>query len=289
MNMLNTALTTIRRSPYQALLSIMMVSVTFYVGYTFSLFLLTANTVLQHFETRPQIIAFFDLDTPSSAVKSLEQEMRQKPYVRDVTVVTKDQALEIYKNEHKDKPILLELVTADILPASIEVSGTDLESLSLIRADLNKAEGVEDVVYQEDIVEALHSWTRSLRLIGAGSLVVLSTISFLIITVLIAMKVASKKTSITIMRVIGATKWYIEAPFMLEGIVYGLVGSGVGWLAMYISLLYITPWLTEFLGDVSLLPIPLEFFGLQLAIGTAVGLALSGLAGFLAVRRLIRY
>jgi cell division transport system permease protein len=288
MNSLNTALTTIRRSPYQALLSIMMVSVTFFVGYALSLFLLTANTVLNHFETRPQIIAFFELDAPMATVTTLERTMKQKPYVKDVLVISKDQALEIYKREYINDPLLLELVTADILPASIEVSANDIESLALIRSDLVNADGVEDVVYQEDIVEALQTWTQSLRLIGIGALAVMGSISFLIITVLIAMKVASKKTAITIMRVIGATRWYIEAPFMLEGMMYGMIGSILGWSAMYVSLLYITPWLSEFLGEVALLPIPLDFFAMQIATGTGAGFILGGLAGFLAVKRLIR-
>ena len=210
MNALTSALTTIRRSPYQALVSILMVSVTFFVVYMFSFFVAGTQKVLTYFETQPQVIAFFELETPETSITALEKKMTEQWYVDSVKVVTQDEALKIYQEDNKNDPLLLELVTADILPASIEVAAKDLDSLVLVKEELEKASDVEDVEYQEGIVETLSSWTASVRTIGIVAIFTLSTISFLIIMVIIAIKATHKRNTIKIMRFIGATSWYIK-------------------------------------------------------------------------------
>ncbi len=288
MQALTTALTTIRRSPYQALVSIMMVTVTFFVAFSFSLMILGTNVVLEHFETQPQIIAFFEIDAEENAITSAAEIMTAKPYVEQVTVVTKEEALDIYQANNQDEPLLLELVTADILPASIEVAATDIAYLQQVKSDLEGLRSVEDVDFQESVVEQLSHWTRSIRQVGLAVAGILAFISFLIIFVIITMKASSKKTAINIMRLIGATKSYIKAPFMLEGMIYGLTGALVGWVSMYAVLLYLTPWIQDFLGEVQLLPVSIEILLTQLAIGVGAGMLLGGMAGLLAVGRLIR-
>ena len=288
MRALVVALTTIRRSPYQALTSILMVSVTFFVAYSFSLLLLGAHAVLEHFETQPQIIAFFEVDAPENTITQEQETIKQKPYVEDVTLITKDEALKIYQESNKDQPLLLELVTAEILPASIEVSARDIKDLPTIKADLEAMPSIDEVDFQENVIAELSKWTTNLRTVGLAAVVVLAVISFLIITIIIAMKAASQKTAISIMRLIGATSGYIKGPFMLEGMVYGFSGAVVGWGAMYAALLYLSPWISDFLGDITLLPVPFEALGMQLGIGVITGLILGGFAGLLAVGRFIR-
>lgn len=288
MKHLFSAFTAIRRSPYQAIAATFILAITFFVGYTFSLFLFSSEQLLRYFETRPQITAFFKLDTTELTVQQLSQQMKEKPYVAQVTVITKEKALEIYREDNKKDPLLLELVTADILPASIEVQGKDVAALDQIKTDLSKATGVDEVVYQQDVIEGLQKWTKSLRYIGITSVSILAFTSFIIVVIISGMKVALKKRAIQIMRLLGATKWYVEAPFIYEGIVYGIVGSLLGWGGMYIGLLYITPWLHSFLGSVPLLPIPTEVLTIQLAAGTGIGILLGALASSFAAKRMMR-
>ncbi len=288
MNALTAALTTIRRSPYQALVSILMVSVTFFVGYTFSLFFSSANQILNYFETQPQIIAFFELETPDSSIESLKKKMESEWYVESVTVVSQEEALAIYQKDNQDEPLLLELVTADILPASIEVRAKDLKSLDLVQKELENAPDVEDVIYQKDIVDELSAVTNSVRIVGIAAIITLATISFLIIMVLIAMKAAHKRNTIKIMRFIGATAWYIKVPFILEGAIYGMLGSLLGFGATLAGLMYASPWISSFVGDIQIFPIPQEFLAAQIGIGTLAGIVLGGFAGLVAVQRLIK-
>jgi cell division transport system permease protein len=288
MNSLSSALTAMRRSPYQTLSAILLVTITFFVGYAFSLFSLGSEYILRYFETRPQVIAFFELNASTSQINTLAEQMRQQPYVENVSIVSKEQALELYRQDNAEDPLLLELVSADILPASIEVRGRTVDDLPTIKAELDGVEGIDEVVYQQDLVESLAGWTTSIRWLGIGSLSLLGVTSFLIIMVIIGMKVATKRPAITIMRIIGATRWYIRSPFLAEGVLYGLIGSLLGWGAMYVGLLYLTPWLKEFLGPIQLLPVRPEIFALQLGIGTLIAIFLGGFAAAVAVGRMIK-
>lgn len=288
MNHISTALTNIRRSPYQSLSAILMLSITFFVAYTFSLFIVGTEQIMRYFETRPQIIAFFELDVTNQQIQAAEKEMLSKSYVDEVSVIDKQRALEIYQENNKEDPLLLELVTADILPASIEVAGSDVNSLGLIKEDLENLDGVEEVIYQQNIIDALRKWTTNVRYVGLASVSILAMTSLLIIMSVIAMKISHKRGAINIMRIIGASKWYIEAPFVYEGILYALFGSVIGWGTMYIGLLYVTPWLKEFLGPIPLLPIDPQILALQFGLGSATGLILTMLASTIAVQRVMR-
>lgn len=288
MKILKDALITIRRSPYQSLLAVFMISLTFFVGYTFSLTLLGTEKTLQFFETSPQVIAFFELETNTNDINKLALEMKSKSYVKEVKLVSKEEALDIYREDNKDNPLLLELVTADILPSSIEVSAVNVNDLPQIKQDLESAKGIEEVSFQQEVIRSLAKWTQSIRLVGAFSTLVLAVTSFLLMVVIISMKVITKKNTIRIMKIIGATSGYIVAPFIFEGALYGLLGSFIGWGGMYALLLYLTPWLVDFLGSIVQLPIPWIIFAWQIAIGTSVGIILGSLASLVAVRRMIR-
>jgi cell division transport system permease protein len=288
MNSFSTALTTIRRSPYQALTSILIVALTFFVAYSFSLFIIGAKVVLKHFETQPQIIAFFELETNPDVINTVAKTMEEKSYVSSVVVISQEQALELYQDDNSDDPLLLELVTADILPASVEVSGIDIDSLSMIKQDLEAFDQVEDIEYQEDVISTLSSWITTIEIAGIVTTVILGTVSFLIIMVIIAMKANAQKKKIQIMRMLGATKWYIKTPYMYEGMVYGLVGALIGWFVMFAGLLYLTPSINYILGDIKLLPAPLEFYAIHALSGLFLAMLLGSFASVVAIQRFIK-
>ena len=287
MKSLTTALTTMRRTPYQSLAAIIIVSITFFVGFTFSFFAFASEQVLKFFETKPQVIAFFTIDAPKEEIQAAAEKMKTKAYVQSVTIVSQEQALELYKTENQTDPLLLELVSAEILPASVEVSGKDLSSLSQIKQDLTSFAGIDEVELPEDILNSLSFWTKSLRNVGLGSIAVLSFESLLIILIVTSMKVSAKRQAISIMHLLGASNWLIAGPFVYEGLVYGLIGSLTGWTLSNILILYLTPWLKTFITPVPLFPIPLEFYLWQLGIGTALGIIFGSLASSNAARRMI--
>jgi cell division transport system permease protein len=184
--------------------------------------------------------------------------------------------------------MLLELVTADILPVSIEVAATEIGQLTNVKTDLESAPGVEDVQFQERVVETLRSWTNTARVVGVGAAAILAFLSFLVITVIVGMRVSMQKRKISIMRLIGATRWYVKRPFMAEGMIYGFLGSLLGWGIATGIVFYLAPEIKSFVTDISLFPIPTDFLLLQLGIGLGSGILLGAFAGLAAGQRLIR-
>ncbi len=287
MKSLKTALKNIRRMPYKSLVAIMMISLTFFVAYSFSMIALGTEEILQFFESQPKVIAFFDINTTNAKVLEVANEVQASPNVTVVSVETKEEALQYYR-EQQDNPLLLELVSADILPASIEVSSTDPDNLTKIQAQLEQYSSITDIVLYQDVVQNLNKWTQSMRLIGVSLIALLSVVSLLVIITIISLKVSHKKRSISILRIIGASSGYIITPFIYEGFLYGLLGSIFGWIGMYASYLYIQPWLKNFLETIIEFPLPWQFFALQLALGSTIALFLGGLASIIAAKKLIK-
>lgn len=282
------ALKSIRRSPYQAMAAGLILFLTFFIGYSLVFFMLGSHKLLQYFESRPQVTAFFKQTASKEQLEQYQQELKNDAMVKDVRYISQDEALEIYKQQSGSDPTLLELVTADILPPSLEVSTNRLEDLAPISEKLAQLEGIDEVVYQKDVVDSLKYWTKLLRQIGLGVLAVFLTTSLLVILVITSIRIASKKTEIRILRLMGATKWYIQLPFILEGVVYGFIGSVLAWAGVYLTILYATPTISQFFGEVSLLPVPSEILAITLAGGVGAGILLGAVASIFSTRRLFR-
>lgn len=285
---LKTAWTHIRRSPYKALAAVGIMTLSFFIA---SVFVLTATglqTILHYFETRPQVTAFFKDEITTEQAEGLKVKLAKTGKIKDVTYISKEEALEIYREQNKDDPLLLEMVTAKILPASLEVSTVDLSYLKEIAQILQEEPGVEEVIFQEDIVQSLHRWTSALRKVGMVLIGALGLVSFLIILIIIGMKVALHREEIEILQLLGASSWYIRAPFVLEGVFYGLVGAFLGWGISYVCLLYSTPFLVDFLAGMPIFPIPIFFMLLILGVELLAGVLMGIFGSLLAVKRYLK-
>lgn len=278
----------IRRTPYQALSAILVMSLTFFIASVFVLTALGSEAILRFFETRPQVTAFLKDEIKPDQVEALKAKLSATGKVAQIKYVSKEEALSIYREQNKNDPLLLEMVTANILPASLEVSTDNLSSLKEIAQILKESQGIEEVIFQEDVVASLSVWTRALRIVGVGLISFLAIVSFLMILIIIGMKIALRKDGIEILRLIGASPWYIRAPFILEGVFYGLVGAVLAWVATYVLILYATPFLVSFLEGIPLLPVSPIFMLFLLGGLVLGGVVIGAFSSLLAVRRYLR-
>jgi cell division transport system permease protein len=288
--LLNTAINRISRSPYQTLAAVSIMTMTLFL---FSiLFLLSAGSqaVLNYFETRPQINAFFKSEyiPPQTDIDRIESQLRSTGLMKSFKYVTKEAALVIYKDLNKSDPLLLEAVTASMLPASLEVTANKPADLPKLADQLKLESQIDDVRYAQDIVGTLTRWTNSVRIIGIALVGTNVLITFVIILLIIGVKVASRREEIVILQLVGATRGYISAPFVYEGIIYGLIGAVIAWGVTYLILLYSMPFLVSFLAGIPILPPPIlfmfELLGGEMLLGALVG----GFGGFIATRRYLK-
>ncbi len=288
MKSLSTARRNIRRSPYQAFAAILIMTLTFLVVSFFTFLLVGSSKIVNFFESKPQVTAFFKNDAPQVDINSLENQLSKSGKVASIKYLSKEDALKIYREQNKDDPLLLDLVTADVLPASFEISAIQIEDLGGISDMLKKSPIVSEVIYQKDVVSALTSWTNAIRKIGIALIVFLSLVSIFIMVTIIGIKISQKKEDIEIMKLIGATNWYIRWPFIIEGIFYGVIGALIGWSISTATLLYATPFLESFLKGIPIVPVPamdlLILLGLELLLATLLGV----ISSFLAVLRYLK-
>lgn len=289
-NPISQALRRIRRSPYQAISAVSIMTMTLFMACAFFLIAAGSQAVLRYFETRPQVNAFFKRDVVPDVtqIAAIKAKLDATGHAKAVKFVAKEEALTIYKDLNKNDPLLLEAVTADMLPASIEVSATDPKYLKDLAEILKKEDGIDDVRFAEDIVSALSVWINSVRIIGLALVGANIFIAFTIIILIVGTKVANRREEILLLQLTGATPGFISAPFVWEGVIYGVLGGFIAWGIAYLILLYSMGFLVGFLAGIPILPPPILFM-LEVLLGNMLlGSVIGAFGGWLAVKRFLK-
>ena len=262
-----------------------MTTVTFFIVSLFALVALGGRQLLAYFESRPQVTAYFKDTATKEDSANLETTIRSNIDIESSHYVSKNDALAIYHEQNKADPLLLEMVTADILPASLEISAKNVADLSAVAGIMDEDPLVEEVAFQKDVIGILESWISGARAGGIALSSILIMASLVTIVIILGLRFTMRRSEINTLSLLGATSWYIRSPFVLEGVLYACCGALVGWTAAYILLLYLTPNLVQFFQDIPLLPVSpivmLVLLGGELALGTVLGI----LASLIATRR----
>ena len=267
--MINTALKNIRRSPYQALAAVSMTGLTVFVVSLFALVSLASQLILTSFETKPQVIAYLADGHKPEEVNQLIGDLTTTGLVKQATYVSKDEALKIYKESVGNDPLLLGtvtdlgIITADVLPASVEITAKSPDNFPTLVSILERSKivsstpnGQKEIDFPQDVISELTAWTRAIRTAGLILASILSFNSVITIMIIISMKIASRRYEIGTMKLLGAKGAFIIKPYLIESVLYGAVGGVIGWLASYIALLYSTPFLVARL--VGIIPLPVS-------------------------------
>lgn len=270
------------RNPAHTTAAIFVMTLTFFVGASFSVILLGAHIVLNYFESKPQVTAFLKDDATPTQINEVKEILNATGQVAKLKYVSKEEALSIYREQNKNEPILLEFVTSSILPASLEVSTIDVRFLPTVADILSKEKIVEEVIFQKDIVQTLTRWTNAIRntgLVVTGSLLI---VSFVIMLIILGFSISSFKDEIEIMRLVGASSWYIRNPFIFEGVFYGLVSSALAVGGLYSIVYYLSPILQPFFSGIPIFPVPqfvfLYLLAIEAALGTFIGILIATVA-----------
>lgn len=298
---MNTAFKNIRRSPYQALAAVSMMGLTVFIVSLFALVSFASQLILTSFETKPQVIAYLRDDHTTDQVNSMIKEVTDTGLVKKATYVSKQEALEIYKKSVGNDPLLLGtvtdlgVITADVLPASLEITAKSPDDFPTIVSILERSnivsstpKGKKEIDFPQDIVAELTAWTRAIRTAGLILIAILCFNSIITIMIIISMKIASRRYEIGTMKLMGAKGGFIIKPYLIESVIYGAIGGVIGWLASYIAILYSTPFLAPRL--VGIIPLPVSFtLMLILLAALVVFFSLLGLvSGLLAAVRFIK-
>lgn len=286
--MFNTTWRHIRRSPYQAIAAIITMTSTFFVVMVFALIFLGSTVLLSHLESLPQVTAFFKDEAKQADIDNLKHTIDATGKTASIKFISKDDALKIFQEGNKDDKLLLELVTSDFLPASLEVSANKVADLNSLADIMKSDKSVEEVIFAQDAVDKLTKFIAGTRIITAVlSILLFVTLSFTTLFI-ISLRVYVHKEEIETMRLLGAGRWGIFWPFLLEGIFYGCVSAVFSGIVTYFA----TPYVASFYQDVFLgvlrLPIPITIHLAVVLSGIILGIIASFIGGLIAVNRYIK-
>lgn len=293
-----TALSYIRRSPFQVLAATFVLTLTFFVATLVSVLVYSSSKLISYFETRPQVIAFLK-DTASDAdIAALQHKLESDPRIREVKYVSKEEALSIYKKATSDNPLLGELVSPSIFPASLEFSVKDLSFAQSV-IDEVKGESIVDSVgftaalggesSLNDVVSRLQKITNYVRIGGAIFVGMLALTSLVVLLIIISMRITTRREEVEILDLIGATQGFIRSPIIIEALIYAALGVILGWTLAFIGILYLAPSVVTYFGEIPVLPRDtlglFELFGIILGVEAVSGVVLALGGSLLAVSR----
>lgn len=293
-----TALDYIRRSPFQALAASFVLTLTFFVATLVSVLVYSSSKLISYFETRPQVIAFLKDTASDTDIANLQHKLEENPKIKEVKYVSKEEALSIYKKATSDNPLLGQLVSPSIFPASLEFSVSDL-SYAQTAIDSVKGEAIVDSVgftaalggetSLNDVVSRLKSITTYVKVGGAVFVGLLAISSLVVLFTIISMRMVGRKEEVEILNLIGATQSFIRSPIIIEAFIYTAFGVIVGWAISFIAVLYLAPTVVSYFGEIPILPISalgiFELFGIILVGELFVGLILALSGSLLAISR----
>jgi cell division transport system permease protein len=217
--------------------------------------------------------------------ETLRSELEEHSVVQEVFFESKEDAYERFRELFRDQPNLVESVDPDVLPASFRVKLQDPELFRVISQEFSAYPGVEEIVDQRQVLDQFLRFTNVIR----NAALIVAAIQLIAAGVLIAntIRVAAfaRREQTSIMKLVGASNWYIRLPFVLEGVFAGLIGAFASWGLLYASVPRVAAQLS---AEIELMP----FIGAAevLAVGPLLvfaGAAIAALASVIALRRFL--
>ena len=155
----------------------------------------------------------------------LRTQLQNLPGVQSVDYESRAQAYDRFKKVFAQQPELVQLARPEALPASFRVKLNDPKRFAVINQAFGTRPGVDRVVDQAQLVQRLFSVLGGVRNAAFAIAVVEALAALLLISNMIQVAAFTRRTEVSIMRLVGATRWYTQLPFLLEAVVAGLIGS----------------------------------------------------------------
>jgi cell division transport system permease protein len=223
------ALLSFRRAPLLSALSITTIAFSLFTLGLFGLVAINLRQALRGLEERVEIVAFVLRGTPAETITLATEDIAAFPEVREVGYVTEQQALERARSELVEFRDAYRDLQVNPLPASMEVrlkeGYRDARTAALVAERLRGFSFVDDVRFGRDWVQRLDQLRNVTGLVGLVIGLAFAAVAVVIIGVTIRLTLLQRAREIAIMRLVGATNWFIRGPFLLEGALKGLLGG----------------------------------------------------------------
>ena len=228
-------------------------------------------------------------DTPLQTIYDFQNQLANDPRVTSVTFVTKDEALTQFKQD-PNNAVLAQQIDGNPLDAKLDVHVAKLGDVAAIDGLARQWSGVDPTNptnYQGDFVNRMLELSQWLGYAGVALLAILVVVSIVIVMNTIRTAVYHRRKEIEVMKLVGATEWFVRGPFVLEGIMTGLIAASI---ALGLLVVAYEPAVERFRSDVAFLPLSYDpSFISSLARDLLLGGAMLGALGsYIGVRRYVK-
>jgi cell division transport system permease protein len=286
------------RNKWLSIATVIVTSIVFATSSFFIIASLVAHRSVKVAETNAQLEIYFQLNTPESEIMEVKELVENSAELDKIDYISQEEALELYLSYYSDDPNLVDNVSADWLPASLEVRATSLAELEKLKSvvedenDLNPY--IEEVDYHEDALNQLKILSTAITFGGGFVIFIFAAISLALVYITISFNIMAHKKEIQIMQLVGSSDRNIRLPFIVEGTIYTALGATFAASSIFL------PWylfakfgegsnfyfiVEDILTELSLatimpptLTLTLLFFLIHLIIGSFIGLFSSSLA-----------
>jgi cell division transport system permease protein len=262
---IRTAIRGITSSPVTSGISVVTIGVSLVLIGVFALLLRNMEELLDQFGDDLRVTAYLESEVSGEALRALEDRARQIPGVEDVEAVSQEQALERFRASVGSGSTLLDGLEINPLPASLEISLSDdrrsAEGMEAVANAIEGLAGVESLSSGRDWVEGYLRAVALVRGVGLGLGIILALATLLIVANTIRLGIYARRDELEILSLVGASRAFVQTPFLLEGLLQGAAGGAIALGLLYTLFRLVLP----------------EFeFGLELLLGTAPSFFSSG-------------
>lgn len=257
------------------------------------------SSSLSQLQEKVDINVYFVTSAPESDIISLKLDLEKLPEVRGVKYVSREEALENFKERHENDELTLqalEEIGDNPLGATLNISAVDTSQYqSIVKFLETKTENagsasiISKINFNEDqikrAIENLSKIISSSQKIGSVIILILGAISILITFNTIQLVIYTAKEEISVMRLVGASVPYIRGPFVITGVMYGVFASIVSMVVLYILAMWLAPSTTVFFGGISIAEYYIANFAKLFGIIWGSGILLGSVSSYMAVRR----
>lgn len=263
-----------------------------------SIFLINVvfTSVLGILEQKVDISVYFNLDAKESDILALKSKLDNLEEVSSVEYISANQALEIFKKRHFDDEVLLKSVqelSDNPLEASLNVLAKDASQYGKVASFLgqNQFESIiSKINYAENkvVIERLGNIISVLRQSGLAASLILAIIAFLVAFNTVRLAIYSSREEITVMKLVGASNWFVRGPFIVEGILHGAMSSAMAFMIIIPGVAALGPKLFNFLPEINLVNYLGDNFWQLLFFQTLGGITLGVFSSWFAMRKYLK-
>ncbi len=295
---LKSGFTNFFRNIWLSLAASSIMAITLLIITTIILLYTATDLSIQLIKDKVGISAYFKNETAEREIENIKAELELMPEVKSVEFIPKTVARDKFREAHKDEPLLLETLdefkdSENPLPNSFAIKAHELGDYEKISSTL-KSERYniyfERIRDYKNVIERLNKIIHIITQVGLAMVVIFTVVTIMVMFNTIRLTIYTRREEVEIMRLVGATNWYIRGPFIVEGIMYGLIAT----IVIALALLAVLPVLTDNIERLLKLPYDLgsgfaqRLFWQIVATNLFVSLFLGIVASSIAMRRYLR-